>query len=193
MNLATLEPCSTKWMQLLNNNDLPALKMEIKELARGGVVDIEKCLNEGTQISVWNAHQGKPATAKFLILLISDMVNSFNVNRPMTPNQISDLAIDMTNDLWEYRFEELAAFFEAVKRGSYIKIYERLDASIIWEAWDKYLDERFEVIVARRNRDIFKDPTLTRLDGEEKRAGKLEQIGQGLLGIKDMREKPKSE
>lgn len=167
--------------------------MEIKELARGGVVDINKCLDHGTQISVWNAHNGKPTTAKFLILLISDMVNTFNVNRPMTPDQISNLAIDMTNDLWEYRFEELAAFFEAVKRGSYVKIYERLDSSIIWEAWDKYLDERFEVIEARRNSQIFKDPTITPRDGDTKLAGKMEEIGQRLLSNRDNRERPKSE
>ena len=189
----TLPANSQKWIQLLDKGQTVELKMEIKALAKGGSVDIEKCLNEGTQVSVWNKAQGKPYTAKFLIVLISDMVNAFNVNRPMSADQIGDLAIDMVNDLWEYRIEEIAAFFESMKRGTYFKVYERLDASIIWEAWDNYLDRRFEVIEARRSQGIFKDPTITPTDGETKRAGRLEKIGQGLLDIKNLREKPKSE
>lgn len=185
--LPTLKEYSTALITLLDKSPNELVPF-FKGLAPNGCVDVDKCLDEGTPLSVWNRVHGKSTTAKMIAILLLDLVNTFNVSRPMTGAQIQDLAVDMSNDLWEYRMEEIGAFFQAVKRGSYGKVYERIDAPFIWEMWEKYLDERFKVIEVRRNAKIFRDPTITQKTREDVTAGKMVQLGDA---FKDMKEKLK--
>jgi len=180
--------CSAGLLAALETKQVAELFNQIKPLARRGIVDIDKCLDEGTQVSVWNANHGKEVTAGLLVIFISDLVNAYNVSRPMTQAQIMDLAVDMTNDLWQFRIEEIGAFFQAMKRGAYGKIYERLDPPMIWECWGVYELERAEVVETRRGRQVFKDPTLTQIDRESKEAGRLEYTGVRLGEIKALRD-----
>lgn len=155
-----------------------------KEYATGGVVDIEKLLDEGTEAAVWSARLGKGTVIKLLILLISDLRNSFNVARPMTEAQIIELAEDFVNDLWFIKFEEFPAFFEGVKRGNIGKVYERLDGPLIWEFWDIYAAKRMEVIESRQASKMFRD-TGSEKSEDTKRAGKLESFGSSLKQLSE--------
>lgn len=180
-----LQASSQQLIAAITNKDLQKIKTEIRKFVSGGVVNVDMALDHGTQLSIWNRQHGKATTAKVLVILITDLVNSFNVNRPMTSGQITDLAMDMAADLWAFRMEEIGAFFEGVKRGTYGKIYERLDPPTIWLCWDLYLDHRNEVIEVRRSRQVYIDPTITQKDDQTRSGGKIERLGESIRQLKD--------
>lgn len=168
-----------------NINDIQIFKSIIKsQFVRAGNIDIEKILNEGTEVAVWNRNQGKATTIKVLSLLISDLVNSFNVSRQMNGAQIMELAEDFATDLWWIKFEELPAFFEGIKKGTIGKVYERLDPPLIWEFWDIYARKRAEVIEVRQNALMFREPAKEK-SIEDRREGKIEKLGDALNQIKE--------
>lgn len=70
---------------------------------------------------------------KLLIVMLEDLVNYFNVQRPMNMNQIEDLAIEILEEMRDLRFEEIVVFIEGIKREEYGKIYERFDAPTFWK------------------------------------------------------------
>ena len=169
-------------VQAGNNYEITAT---IKTFTSGGAVAVDKVLDEGTAISVWNRRHGKATSAKLIAIFISNLVNTYNVNRPLTPEQIAEISLDMAGELWWVRMEELGAFFEAMKRGRYGKIYERLDGPMIWECWEKYLDHRMEKVEERRARQTFIDPTITRKDEQTKAGGGLEKLGDAMKQLKE--------
>lgn len=148
------------------------------KLTISGRVDVDKVLDIGTGIAVINAREGTGVTAVLLSVIIADMANSFNVSRPMTPTQIGDLAADMAQELWMFRFEEVIAFFHCMKRGAYGRVYERLDAQIVWDCWSNYLEHRMEVIEIRRARSIDLDLNTPQKPMEN-------YIGRQLAGLGD--------
>ena len=79
---------------------------------------------------------------KLIVILLEDLVNYFNVQRPMTIDQITDLAFEISSELQGDRFEEIIAFFEGIKRQQYGKIYERFDAPTFWKFyWGEDADD----------------------------------------------------
>lgn len=165
--------------------DLQEFKALIKsEFTSAGVVDINKILDEGTPVAVWNARQGKKTTIKLFALFISDLVNTFNVSRQMSGPQIMELAEDLATDLWFVKFEEIPAFFEAIKKGTIGKVYERLDAPLIWEFWDIYARKRSEVIESRQAAKMFADPGNEKTI-EDRREGKIESFGDAIRQVKN--------
>lgn len=105
---------------------------------------------ETTQISTLKRHIGDSSVAKLIYILINGLNNSFNVARPMTGEQMTELSIEITSELWDYRFEEIIAFIEGVKNSRYGQIYERLDPVIFWERFDKYKAEREQYLISRQ-------------------------------------------
>jgi hypothetical protein len=134
---------------------IQVIKQKLPRFTSGGIVNVDKVLDEGTPLAVVKAHTGPQYVAAIIVIFLSDLINTFNVSRPMTPEQIGDLASEMTDELWWVRLEELLAFFHCVKRGKYGKVYERIDAPTIWACWSEYIDHRMEVVETRRARGIF--------------------------------------
>lgn len=80
---------------------------------------------------------------KVLVLLLEDLVNYFNVSRPMNMNQIEELAVEILEEMKDLRFEEIVAFIEGIKREEYGKIYERFDAPMFWKFyWGENAEDR---------------------------------------------------
>ena len=121
-------------MSSLLKRDRIELNIIKQELVPAGNPNYEVLLGKDTiQMSSLRKMIGDANLAKLIIILIEDLVNFFNVQRPMNEDQITDLAFDLMNAMRYHRFEEIVAFFEGIKKGKYGKVYERLDASIIWE------------------------------------------------------------
>ena len=121
-------------MSSLLKKDRVELNIIKQELVPSGNPNYEVLLGSGTtQISLIRKTIGDANLAKLIIILIEDLVNYFNVQRPMNEDQITDLAFDLMNEMRYHRFEEIVAFFEGIKKGKYGKVYERFDASLIWE------------------------------------------------------------
>lgn len=105
---------------------------------------------ETTQISTLKKHLGDNNVAKLIYILINGLNNSFNVSRPMTGEQMTELSIEITSELWDYRFEEIIVFIEGVKNSKYGQIYERLDPVTFWEHFDRYREQREQYLISRQ-------------------------------------------
>ena len=94
--------------------ELNILKREIVEY---GKPKFEMIFNGGKTTTVQEMKKsiGEKNVVKLIVLLLEDLVNYFNVQRPMTLEQITDLAFEISSELKGDRFEEIIAFFEGIK------------------------------------------------------------------------------
>lgn len=168
-------------MNIITDNNLSIIKRKAIVLAPGGRPRFELIFdsnNPTRQLSFWNKEYGKPTVTKLISILIEDLNVYFNVSRPMTAGQQQDLAIEIVEALWWIRMEEIVAFFEAVKKQTYGKIYERLDAAIIWEYWRNYELERENYLYNEQMKFKQSDPREKQENAEVTKFGKLsEAIG----------------
>lgn len=138
------------------------IKKTAMKLAPQGVPNFPAIFDsENTaQISTFNRTFGKETTAKLIFVMLEDLNNYFNVQRPMTTAQMTDLAIEMTEELWSFRLEEILAFSECMKKQVYGKIYERLDPAIIWDYLAKYNEQRENHFFNTNNQFKQYDPRI---------------------------------
>lgn len=130
---------------ILHSKNSISLKQTAVILAPGGQPRFDMLLSkETTQLSQWTKHYGKEKITEIVFFLVEDLNNYFNVSRPMTVPQMTELAIEIVQTLWWVRMEEIVAFLEAVKKQTYGKIYERIDPAVIWEMWEVYMASRDE-------------------------------------------------
>jgi hypothetical protein len=106
-----------------------------KELMIGSKPNFDLIFSEGrsTSMVILKNRIGIEFTLKLLIKVLHDLVNYFNVSRPMSSGQITELAIEIMEEMRDLTFEEIVAFIEGIKREEYGKIYERFDAPTFWK------------------------------------------------------------
>src|SRR5699024_724537 len=156
---------------ILETKNQIKLKKHAVQLSPGGSPVFSKLLSPETkQLSAWIREYGEDKVTEMVFFLIEDLNNYFNVQRGMTASQIAELAIEITLTLWWVRMEEIIAFFEAMKKQRYGKIYERLDQSIIWEHWKVYSEHRDDYSFENNNKykqveEKPKEGTGTALNG----------------------------
>lgn len=144
---------------ILHSKNPISLKKTAAILAPGGNPNFGILLSkQTTQLSQWKREYGEDKITEIIFFLIEDLNNYFNVSRPMTTSQMASLSIEFTQELWWARMEEIVAFFEAVKKQRYGKVYERLDPAYIWEMWEKYNEERTEHCTQHESRFKQYDP-----------------------------------
>lgn len=154
-------------------------------MAPGGSPDFAVIFSEQTtQIATFNRLYGKETTAKLIFLMLEDLNNYFNVARPMTSGQLTDLAIELTEVLWGYRLEEMLAFSEAVKKGTYAKVYERFDPSIVWEQLALYEEARQNHFYHQNTQHKQYDPRIEDED-TSKMAGRLTSMAGAFNAMRD--------
>lgn len=183
--MAQLKPGSKSLRTLLEAKDSFGVKQTGMALAPAGKPNFLKILDsENTsQISVWNAHFGKEAVAKLIFVIIEDINQYFNVARPMTVPQMADLALEIADSMWAYRMEDLFAFAECMKKGTFAKVYERLDPPLIWEQLGLYEQMRANHLFDEENKHKQSDPRI--FDEEtEKAAGRITNIAGAMNGIR---------
>ena len=135
---------SAKLTTSLIQKDRMELNILKREIVENGKPKFEMIFNGGKTTTVQEMKKsiGEKNVVKLLVLLLEDLVNYFNVQRPMTIDQITDLAFEISSELQGDRFEELIAFFEGIKRQQYGKIYERFDAPTFWKFyWGEDADD----------------------------------------------------
>ena len=111
------------------------LSVKKKELMVGGKPNFDVIFQSGKSTGVVTLKNaiGVDKMLKLLVVMIEDLVNYFNVQRPMNIDQITDLAIEILEEMRDITFEEIVAFLEGIKREEYGKIYERFDAPTFWK------------------------------------------------------------
>jgi hypothetical protein len=132
-------------------------------------------------VSIKLQENGENIAKAFLVVIITDLANSFNVVRPMSAQQIAFTVQSVLKDFYYLKIDELKLCFENAKKGKYAKIYDRLDTALIYEFIDSYLSERLNAVyeqnieakkmnnlgtmhpdVAAKLKDLFKDEDKTK-------------------------------
>lgn len=141
-----------------------------KKLMLGAKPNFEMIFQNGNSTSIVTLKNaiGIEKTLKLFVLMLEDLVNYFNVSRPMNEDQIAELAVEMIEEMRDLTFEEIVAFIEGIKREEYGKIYERFDAPTFWKFyWGENADDpnsfnfkKMDFCSMDANRYSTKDPIL---------------------------------
>ena len=163
---------SIKLMKSLLTKNRIEINLIKQELTDQGSPKFEVLFSEGksTQFSIVQRAIGDENMVKLLIVMIEDLVNYFNVQRPMNMDQMTDLAFEILPIFKFHRFEEIMIFFEGIKKSKWGKVYERLDSAVIWEMFEKYDNSRNDWITYDNTKDNYKEPII-KSDLENKLGG----------------------
>ena len=121
------------------------LSIKKKEIMVGGKPNFDVIFQSGKSTAMVTLKKaiGMEAMLKLLVVMLEDLVNYFNVQRPMNEDQITDLAVEILEEMRDITFEEIVAFIEGIKREEYGKIYERFDAPTFWKFyWGESPDDK---------------------------------------------------
>ena len=126
---------SVELMKCFLKNDRIELSAKRKALMTGSKPNFDVIFQpeNSTGLITLKNSLGTSNLLKLLVVMLEDLVNYFNVQRPMNIDQITDLAIEILEEMRDLRFEEIVAFIEGIKREEYGKIYERFDAPTFWK------------------------------------------------------------
>lgn len=175
---------SATLIDIIQGNSLIKKKQAATILAPSGRPRFEIIINEkNKQVSTLIREMGKDGEknmVKVVTLLIESVNSYYNVSRPITKDQATELAIEFVNENWWARIEDFVAFFESVKKQTYGKIYERLDPSIIWEHWAAYCHQREDHCVQAAN--AYKQIDFKERDTEADRVATKGNNMAGLIG-----------
>ena len=140
---------SQKLIQCLISMDMPEKKSEAKmeflnmtgNLMPGGtptyldVIKYPMVRSLVTQV-------GKKRMLKVIYLMVRDFCSSINVVRNMNEDQMIEAAAMLIDECGNFRLEDYAMMFSMGKRGELVKIYDRIDLSVITQMLDEYWRRR---------------------------------------------------
>lgn len=133
-----------------------------------------------------------------LVLVVAGVtlaVEGMNLKRPMSGEQINDLAEELIDTSSEdnLSLEDVILFMQRLVRGQYGELYESMDIPKFMEKFEIYRQERHsEIIKIRENEHLqykaLGDPTrISRGDDLADEVGKvMERIGEKNQRIKDL-------
>lgn len=119
---------------------------------------------------------GDQPIMEMLVQMISNVNDFFNVSRPMNAVQIMETAKLISKVYYFLKFEEIKFVFENAKTGTWGKIYERLDGSVILEWFEKYDLQRTHAVEMERvsqNKQINRDPVVVDYAEVKKRLAEI--------------------
>lgn len=87
---------------------------------------------------------GRANMHKALQVLIQSFCDSVNVVRNMHYEQVFDTATFLLDECEGFRLEDYVIMFTMAKRGQLVKIYDRIDITVITAMLDAYWDNRNE-------------------------------------------------
>lgn len=100
---------------------------------------------------------GKEKIHGLLIILLTDFVNSFNLIRPMTAEQIVLCAFEMIDSSYEdyLSIEDFSLFFQGAKSAKYGRVLDRMDQQTIFELFENYRQQRHEKYISIKEEKEF--------------------------------------
>jgi hypothetical protein len=192
-----IKPLTTQLIKSLLSDDRQTVEYREKvgALTHSGKMNLELIIQNGTQLSVIQKISGDQNLAQALGFIIVDFAASYNLIRPLSGDQVADIAVELISDYWAYRFEDFIAFFQLARRGTYGKIFDRLDLPTILEMLGKYDAERVELLAQRQ---VIKQEAKLNLSGyseadrDEQNRGFIDRsvpIGDYIKRIKSIKDK----
>lgn len=98
---------------------------------------------------------GKKQMLAMLVIIVKDFCSSLNVVRNMNEDQIIEAAAMLLDECENFRLEDYVVMFAMAKRGSLVKIYDRVDLQVISEIMDAYWLIRIRKIREELDREVM--------------------------------------
>ncbi len=96
---------------------------------------------------------GKKTMLKVVFLLIKDFCNSINVVRNMNEDQMIETAAMLIDECDNFRLEDYVMMFSMGKKGILVKIFDRIDISVITQMLDEYWKRRNNAAIKLEERE----------------------------------------
>lgn len=126
--------------------------------------------------------QGQRTMLKIMFLLVKDFCNSVNVVRNMNDDQMIEAASMLLDECGNFRLEDYVMMFTMAKRGSLVKIYDRIDLEVISNVMDEYWSKRKAVA------EVFMETQVNHYDSlgpTAKSAEEMHPLDQKLISLTD--------
>jgi len=176
-----VKPTTLHLLNSIIKNDRIAIKEAAHSLIEAGAVKYEALLSipQNNRLEQMQKVLGTAETHLLIVILIDNFIDSYNVTAKPTAEQVLDCAYDLLVMAKQYccAFEDLVVFFERAKKGTYGKIYNRIDGPLLMEFFDKYLDERYEALENMRANQEYLYQSKKREVSED------DKIRRGFMGL----------
>lgn len=93
-------------------------------------------------IAVVNREFGETHLRAFMVNVLNDLINFFNVGKSMSAVQVAQTADLVIEEFYYLKPDDLKLCFTKAKKGAYGKLYDRIDGQIILEWLRQYDQER---------------------------------------------------
>lgn len=125
---------------------MPELVKNLEQFKERGVVKFESLLSIPVTDRMPGLVEkyGKEKIHGLVVVMLTKFVNSFNLIRPMTSDQIVECAFEMIDSSYEdtLSIEDFALFFQGAKSAKYGKVLDRMDQQTVFELFENYRQER---------------------------------------------------
>lgn len=89
----------------------------------------------------------------FLTIMVSDVIDYFNVSKTMGERQVVDTVKMIAEDFYFLNIEDFKLCFNNAKKGRYGRVYDRIDGNVIFDWMNQYMSERLDVTYPERNNE----------------------------------------
>lgn len=104
------------------------------------VADIVK--SDSPSLVLIEKEAGPTVLHAMLVKIISDTLQFFNVGNTMSPSQI-DMTVELIMEAYaSYKVDDWVLCFKRAKRGDYGTVFNRIDGNVIFDWFEKYIEER---------------------------------------------------
>lgn len=90
--------------------------------------------------------QQKNIGVAMLVMMITDLADSFNIGKNMSGAQVIDCAMMIVHEHRDLKIDDVALCFTKIKQQRYGKLFDRLDSGIIFNCIDQFLADKEEQI-----------------------------------------------
>lgn len=114
-------------------------------------------------IAVLRRDYGSEAIADIIMLYLADLRDNVNLKRPLTDNQINNIAYEVVNDYYNLTIADVHLIVKRAKRGEYGELFESLDMPKVMSWFRDYFADRcmFAAQISQNNRVYDKDGNMT--------------------------------
>lgn len=135
-------------------------------------------------LAAFKKQLGEIGTKAILTIIIQDVINFYNVVRPMSDVQIAGTIDIVLTEYWYLRPEDFKLCFNRAKTGKYGKVLDRMDGSIILSWIEAYVQERDCEIESYRLKEAKEKKIL-----EDEERAKYSEIAKEAIKMFDFKTK----
>ncbi len=102
-------------------------------------------------VQIKKQEDGETLTKAFLAVIVTELIESFNVGKTMNDMQVGFLVNGIQADYYFLKIDELKFCFEEAKKGRYGTMYDRIDAAVVFGWIEQYMEERSWICITENS------------------------------------------